>query len=236
MVHFGVDRCVNNQGDALAAQNDCELRTANGILIDGMDTQRSIIDTFFGTTMGYSYFKRYRMSCDVRRCLPAPPMLPEDYRFVAWHPDLVEAHAAVKHRSFRWEIDAEVFACFNELEGCERLMNEISQRRGFLPLTTWLVEYTDPVTDESEFCATIQGIQTSYGVGNIQNVGTTPEHRGRGLGEALVSQALIGFQRAGLRKVFLEVTARNETAVRLYRRLGFRHARTVYKAVDIAYT
>ena len=186
--------------------------------------------------MGYSYFKRYRMSCDVRRCLPAPPSLPDNYRFVAWAGDLIEAHADVKHRSFRWEIDSEVFACFNEIGGCERLMREISQRRGFLPTTTWLVEHLDPRTGESEFCGTIQGIQTSYGVGNIQNVGTTPDHRGRGLGEALVSQALIGFQKAGLKRVFLEVTARNDVAVRLYRRLGFRHAKTVYKAVDIAYT
>ncbi len=186
--------------------------------------------------MGYSYFKRYRMSYDVRRCLPSPPRLPRGYRFTAWRPDLVDAHAEVKHRSFRWEIDAEVFACFTELDGCYRLMQEISRRRGFLPEATWLVEYLDPSTGESEYCGTIQGIQTAFGVGSIQNVGTTPEHRGRGVGAALVAQALIGFQQVGLRKVHLEVTARNNVAVRLYRRLGFRHAKTVYKAVDIAYT
>ena len=186
--------------------------------------------------MGYSYFKRYRMSCDIRRCLPAPAALPDGYRFVAWRPDLVEAHADAKYRSFRWEIDSEVFACLGEYEGCHRLMREISQRQGFLPQTTWLVQNTCPETGRKEFCGTIQGIQASHGVGNIQNIGTTPDHRGRGIGEALVAQSLIGFQKAGLRKVLLEVTARNEVAVRLYRRLGFRHAKTVYKAVDIAYS
>ena len=176
------------------------------------------------------------MVYDVRRCLPAPPALPCGYRFVPWRENLIEAHADAKYRSFRWEIDSEVFACLGEYDGCHRLMREISQRRGFLPKTTWLVEHLCEETRTSEYCGTIQGIQSSHGVGNIQNVGTTPEHRGRGIGEALVAQSLIGFQQAGLRKVLLEVTARNEVAVRLYRRLGFRHEKTVYKAVDIAYS
>jgi len=186
--------------------------------------------------MGYSYFKRYRMSCDVQRCLPASPELPDGYRFVPWSRELVAAHADAKHRSFRSEIDSEVFACLGEYQGCYRLMREISERSGFLPETTWLVERVCPESGRTESCGTIQGIQTSHGVGNIQNVGTTPDHRGRGIGEALVAQSLIGFQKAGLRKVLLEVTARNDVAVRLYLRLGFRHAKTVYKAVDIAYS
>ena len=45
-------------------------------------------------------------------------------------------------------------------------------------------------------------------------------------------QALAGFQRLGLRRAFLEVTADNKPAVRLYHRLGFRTVRTIYKTVD----
>jgi hypothetical protein len=67
-------------------------------------------------------------------------------------------------------------------------------------------------------------------------VGTTPEHRNRGIGKALVAKALCGFQMAGINRVYLEVTAQNSGAVRLYRRIGFRHVKTVYKAVEIAYT
>ena len=63
-------------------------------------------------------------------------------------------------------------------------------------------------------------------------MGSFPAHRGRGLGAALMLQALHGFRTACLPGVMLEVTAQNEAAVRLYRRLGFRCRKTVYKAVE----
>jgi ribosomal protein S18 acetylase RimI-like enzyme len=56
--------------------------------------------------------------------------------------------------------------------------------------------------------------------------------RGLGLGQALVRRALTGFSQAGLRRAYLEVTAENGAAVQLYRNVGFRRAKTLYKAVD----
>jgi hypothetical protein len=73
-------------------------------------------------------------------------------------------------------------------------------------------------------------------MGGVQNVGITPEHRGRGLGMCLLQRALWGFQEAGMKRVYLEVTAENAKAIRLYQRLGFRRVRTVYKAVEVAYS
>ena len=52
------------------------------------------------------------------------------------------------------------------------------------------------------------------------------------LDRAALEQALAGFRRLGLRRASLEVTADNSRAVRLYQRLGFRRAKTVYKIVD----
>ncbi|MFN5755526.1 MAG: GNAT family N-acetyltransferase [Planctomycetia bacterium] len=177
-----------------------------------------------------TYFKRFRMDADLsapRRPLP----LPTGYRFVSWNEALLDVHARTKHRSFRGEIDALVFPCLGNIEGCRRLMREIRNKPGFLPAATWLVVRNDAL-GELEWCATIQGVVDKLGVGSIQNIGVVPSHRGFGLGTCLIEQALAGFRGKGLRRAFLEVTAENSGAVRLYQRLGFRRTKTIYKVVE----
>lgn len=187
-----------------------------------------------GATMGMTYFKRYRMEIDLR--LPRPPLspLPAGYLMLPWRGSLLAAHAEAKFESFRYEIDANVFACLGERGGCHRLMREISQRRGFLPNATWLVQFQMPLRPK-QWCGTIQGVRDAAGFGAVQNLGIVPEHRSRGLGKQLLLRALDGFSAAGLERAYLEVTAQNLGAVRLYERLGFQIVRTVYKAADIAF-
>src|SRR5262245_61718461 len=172
-----------------------------------------------------SYFKRFRMEIELYEPPPFQP-LPEGYSLVAWHDALIERHAEVLYSSFCDEIDARVFPSFSSRHGCSALMKEIRRKQGFLPEATWLLVHGDDV------CGSIQGIRERTGVGAIQNVGITNSHRGKGLGTALLMQALHSFRRAGLGRAFLEVTAQNERAVQLYWRLGFRRRKTVYKAVQ----
>ncbi|MEX0937047.1 MAG: GNAT family N-acetyltransferase [Pirellulales bacterium] len=186
--------------------------------------------------MGLTYFKRFRMEAALRLDEQWSETLPEGYRFVVWEPSLLSVHAETKFLSFRSELDANVFPCLGELSGCLRLMTEISRKPGFLPEATWLVEYDGAGPHKREYCGTIQGIRDEASYGGIQNLGITPHHRGRGLGSALMRCALAGFHRAGLSRVYLEVTAQNEGAIRLYKRMGFKRARTTYKAVEVAYT
>ncbi len=61
----------------------------------------------------------------------------------------------------------------------------------------------------------------------IEAVAVLPEARGRGVGRALMSQALEEARRAGRRRVALYVVEGNEPAVRLYASLGFRKERIV---------
>ena len=58
--------------------------------------------------------------------------------------------------------------------------------------------------------------------------------RSKTLVEYVLLKALEGFSGHGLGRGFLEVTAQNEPAVRLYRQVGFRARKTVYKAVEVA--
>jgi GNAT superfamily N-acetyltransferase len=186
--------------------------------------------------MGVGYFKRYRMELDLRgrRCGRVP--LPHTYQLLPWLPERLADHAEAKFNSFRNEIDADVFLCLGEAGGCYRLMEEISHREGFVPEATWLAVYRGPDVHRPEPCGTIQGVRVSERFGSIQNVGVTPPHRGRGVGTALIMAALDGFQQVGLPRAYLEVTAQNSRAVQLYRRLGFRRTKTLYRAIELAYS
>ena len=184
--------------------------------------------------MGVTYFKRYRMEYDLRRGNIALPSIPDPYSGITWDETLLEKHAETKFQSFRFEIDANVFPCLGNREGCLRLMGEISGRSNFLPDSTILVYCRDPAGTQ-DYCGTIQAILDNRGRGSIQNIGVTPSHRGHGLGTYLIYRALNGFLQEGLQVATLEVTAQNSGALRLYERLGFEVTKTVFKAVEVAY-
>ncbi len=169
------------------------------------------------------YFKRYKMEVDLN---DLPPLACLDgFRSLPWAGSLLDAHAQVLFGAFHQEIDATVFPSLGDRDGCSVLMTEISRRGGFVPEATWLL------LGPAGPCGSVQGLREHCGVGAIQNVGVLPSCRGRGLGEALVLLALHGFRAAGLGRGQLEVTGHNDGAIRLYRRLGFRRTKTLYKAV-----
>ena len=182
--------------------------------------------------MGLSYYRRFRMEIDFQQVVLPEPSLPEGYSCVPWNRNLADRHASVKFESFKTEIDSKVFRCLSELQGCQRLMNDITTQKHFLPETTWLVSFCNSENHEYQDCATIQGVRQTSVMGAIQNVGVIPTHRGMGLGRAIVLLSLQGFRQVGMRRVYLEVTAQNKAAVSLYRSLGFRLTRTMYKASD----
>ena len=186
-------------------------------------------------TMGMTYFKRYRMEAPLDGQFTVPETLPPGYTLHPWNEDLLELHAEAKYQSFAYEIDANVFPCFGEYEGCLRLMREITRRETFIPESTWLLQYQSGPDNPSEPCGTIQGVENQRGRGAIQNVGITPDHRGLGLGTHLIHAALNGFRLRQLKTATLEVTTQNRGALRLYERLGFYRIKTVYKVADVAF-
>ncbi|MGW8255954.1 MAG: GNAT family N-acetyltransferase [Thermoguttaceae bacterium] len=186
--------------------------------------------------MDIRYFKRYRMEIDLFGRDLRGDLSPEGYSLLSWDESLLEAFALAKYLSFRNEIDANVFPCLGDLGGCRRLMEEIVRKSGFMPQATWLAVHTSDDRQTMKYCGTIQGLRAQDGLGAIQNLGIAPEHRDLGLGTCLMYRALEGFRRAGFRRAYLEVTAQNSGAIRLYHRLGFVTVKTVYKAVEAAYS
>src|SRR5207245_10346433 len=116
---------------------------------------------------------------DLRTGRSIPLFVPNGYRLLAWQPELLCGHAEAKYLSFRHEIDADVFECLADLAGCQRLMERISLKDGFLPEAAWLAAYIGG--GEVEYCGTVQGIRATHKYGAIQDVGVTPAHRGRGI-------------------------------------------------------
>ena len=186
--------------------------------------------------MDLAYFKRFRMEIKLVGRDLTPPPLPVGIRLVPWQQSLLDAFSQAKYLSFRGELDAGVFPCLAEFDGCRRLMAEIVRKPGFLPAATWLMVHTPDGSPQPTYCGTVQGIFDKARIGAIQNLGILPEYRNAGLGATLLLQALSGFQQAGAQRVYLEVTAQNQHAIRLYRRIGFVTVRIVYKAVEAEYS
>ena len=92
--------------------------------------------------MDLMYFKALSDGNLIGRSRSVRPRAADGYRFESWNPALLDAFAEAKYLSFRSEIDANVFPCLGELDGCRRLMREIVRKPGFLPETTWLLTYS----------------------------------------------------------------------------------------------
>jgi ribosomal protein S18 acetylase RimI-like enzyme len=159
--------------------------------------------------------------------LSARKEAPEGTRLVHWSRGQLNAHVDVMARSFDGAPDARLFRRLGSKQGCKAVMQEITQHLGFSTLATWTVE------DETGPLGCIQGVRRDWQVGAIQNVAVVPGRQGQGIGTALISAACHGFRREGLRYTILEVTADNERAVGLYRRMGFAPRRQFLRAAEL---
>ena len=160
----------------------------------------------------------------------APLQLPLGCWFVEWSACLIEPHADILHRSFKDDSDGAVFTSFRRYGHCFQLIESLASSPAFLPEATLLVAYGDP-EGIFEYVANIQGLKFSDEVGMIQNVAVLPEHRRRGVGQALVVGALHGFRGAGVERVTLEATSENLSAINLYNRIGFTTFRVYFREI-----
>jgi len=63
--------------------------------------------------------------------------------------------------------------------------------------------------------------------GHIVSIAVMPEHRRRGIGQALVTRAMEGMRLYNAKQCFLEVRVSNTQAISLYKKLGFKITRTI---------
>jgi mycothiol synthase len=141
----------------------------------------------------------------MRRELAALPEAtpPLDITLETWAPELAEQFFAAYDASFR-------------------------ERPGFPGWSA--AEWTEWATEDDEFLPGASLLARRGGepvgfvvcsAGWIVQVGVRPQDRGRGLGAALVAEALRRLRTAGMAEVLLDVNVNNPRAARLYERLGF---------------
>jgi len=64
--------------------------------------------------------------------------------------------------------------------------------------------------------------------GHVISIAVLPDHRRRGIGTALVKEAMAGMRVYKAKECFLEVRVTNTAAVNLYKKLGFNASRVVH--------
>jgi len=64
--------------------------------------------------------------------------------------------------------------------------------------------------------------------GHVVSVAVLPDHRRKGVGEALITQAMEGMRSYGAKQIYLEVRVTNEEGVGLYKKLGLEVTRTIH--------
>ncbi|MEM2522106.1 MAG: ribosomal protein S18-alanine N-acetyltransferase [Candidatus Bathyarchaeia archaeon] len=63
--------------------------------------------------------------------------------------------------------------------------------------------------------------------GHVVSIAVMPQHRGKGIGEALVKKAMEGMRLYNAKQCFLEVRVTNTPAINLYKKLGFKIVRII---------
>jgi ribosomal protein S18 acetylase RimI-like enzyme len=143
-----------------------------------------------------------------------------EIEFRRWVEQDYQPAAAVITTSYRGHIDSEINDQYRTIAGSLRFLNNIVRFPG-------CGQFDAP----SSFIAHHRASRTAVGlilcsrvkndVGHITQVCVLPEHRGKGIGEALLAANMQDLQRRHFSMLSLTVTEANRSAVELYKRLGY---------------
>lgn len=100
--------------------------------------------------------------------------------------------------------------CFNDPWSANSIASEVGNR-----LSLWLV-----ALDDAQVIGYV-GSQTVLGETDMMNIAVHPDYRNRGIATTLINSLIEALARQGSHSLMLEVRASNESAISVYRNLGF---------------
>jgi len=137
-----------------------------------------------------------------------------------WTENRQDDSARLVAAAYRGHIDSEINDQYRAPAGARRFLANIVQYPGcgtfFAPASYAAI---DP--HNGGLCGMSLASLVASDVGHITQVCVAPSHRGMGLGYELLRRSLLALAAHRCRSVSLTVTTSNETASRLYERMGF---------------
>jgi ribosomal protein S18 acetylase RimI-like enzyme len=160
-------------------------------------------------------------AANVTRLTPHPP---DRIAIAPWTERRQDDSARLVAAAYRGHIDSEINDQYRAPAGARRFLANIVQYPGcgtfFAPAS-----YAATDAQSGALCGMSLASLVANDVGHITQVCVAPSQRGTGLGYELLRRSLLALAAHGCRSVSLTVTASNETAARLYERMGFTQRR-----------
>jgi ribosomal protein S18 acetylase RimI-like enzyme len=154
---------------------------------------------------------------------PATAVLPSrkpsgDISIVPWTEALQEATGRLIAGAYQNHIDSQINDQYRSATGARRFLTNIVQYPG---CGTFFAPASVAALGAGALCGVSLASLVSHDVGHITQVCVAPSYQGTGLGYELVRRSMESLSTRGCRAISLTVTVANESALRLYRSMGF---------------
>ena len=153
----------------------------------------------------------------------APAVIP-DIELRRWSEQDYQASAGIITAAYRDHVDSEINDQYRTLSGSLRFLNNIVRFPGcgtFDPESSFVA--VDRRTHE--LAGVILCSRVRHDTGHVTQICVLPEHRGHGLGKAMLAATARNLMQRKFKGLSLTVTEANTPAVDLYERLGFARKR-----------
>jgi ribosomal protein S18 acetylase RimI-like enzyme len=177
--------------------------------------------------LGFRIYPREFMRLD----LPgeAPRAVAPDHT-ERWDDRHFQSCARLIQLAYAYHVDSEINDQYRSESGALRFLRNIILLPGcgrFLRRESFVVR--EPGSDR--LTAAVLNSEVSPGVAHTTQIAVLPGYQKRGMGRQLMETVIAALVERGFKTLTLSVTAENERAVGLYRRLGFRTVKTFPAAV-----